>query len=86
MHIWARAVNIMSCYISIIFNHHEISSNLLWGEGGQRGQEPRELMLLVPVTIVTWAQHVAWHSASLVLPLENNGKNYVQEQTSEDRE
>lgn len=86
MHIWARAINIMSCYISIIFNHHGISSNLLWGEGGQRGQEPRELMLLVPVTIVTWAQRVAWHAANLVLPLENNGKNYVQEKTSEDPE
>ena len=40
-------------------------------------------MLLVAVTTVTWAQHVAWHAANLVLPLENNGKNYVQEKTED---
>ena len=83
MHIWARAINIMSCYTNTIFNHHGISSNLLWGEGGQRGQEPRESMLLVAVTTVTWAQHVAWHAANLVLPLENNSKKYVQEKTED---
>lgn len=75
MHIWVTVINIMSCYTNIIFNHHGMSSKLLRGEGGQREQEPRELMIiwyLFPQS--PGSSSVAWQAASLALPLENNGK------------
>lgn len=49
----------MSYCAGIIFNHHGMSSKLLQCEGGQKKQEPRLLMLLVPVTTVTQEQNRA---------------------------